>query len=238
MVGYMNLEEQTDADFGRARRKAMLRRAMARLRRDPLSERPPCFEETRTRLSARGRVYRGLRVVRPKDVVGSVGRCSEFDRTFLPARASTEERWKRIDRAFHRAEEFPPVSLYKLGDAYFVLDGNHRVSVYRFHGVEWMDAEVTEFQAPSSIPSPKERGRADESSRKGGSKVHETMDFRIAKQRHEEMLREAEMNRLAKALRVANKQRTHINRTSTLTWELKRIAGRLLKLLKASRVTR
>ena len=43
----------------------------------------------------------------------------------------------------------PPVTLYKLGDDYFVQDGHHRVSVYRFHGVEWLDAEVTEFRIPN-----------------------------------------------------------------------------------------
>ena len=40
------------------------------------------------------------------------------------------------------------MTLYKLGDDYFVQDGHHRVSVARFHGVEWMDAEVTEFWSP------------------------------------------------------------------------------------------
>jgi hypothetical protein len=53
-----------------------------------------------------------------------------------------------MDRAFHRGEELPPVSLYKLDEYDFVLDGNHRVSVYRYHGVEWIDADVTEFRAP------------------------------------------------------------------------------------------
>jgi hypothetical protein len=28
-----------------------------------------------------------------------------------------------------------------------VSDGNHRVSVARFHGVEWIDAEVTEAKS-------------------------------------------------------------------------------------------
>jgi hypothetical protein len=28
-----------------------------------------------------------------------------------------------------------------------VIDGNHRVSVARFHGVEWIDAEVTESKS-------------------------------------------------------------------------------------------
>jgi hypothetical protein len=41
------------------------------------------------------------------------------------------------------------VSLYKVGSFYFVLDGHHRVSVAHYHGIEWIDAEVTEFNAPS-----------------------------------------------------------------------------------------
>lgn len=40
------------------------------------------------------------------------------------------------------------MSLYKIDEYYFVLDGNHRVSVYRYHGVEWIDADVTEFRTP------------------------------------------------------------------------------------------
>ena len=50
---------------------------------------------------------------------------------------------------FRLGEELPPVSLYKIGALYFVEDGNHRVSVARYHGVEWVDAEaeVTEFRA-------------------------------------------------------------------------------------------
>ncbi len=149
MVGFMSLDEQVDADFARACRKAFLRRLSARLRGDPVSERPPCFEEARRRLGARGGIRRGRRVVRSKDIVGSVGRCAEFDGAFLPTRASVGERWKRVDRAFHRAEELPPVSLYEAGGSYFVLDGNHRVSVYRYHGVGWVDAHVTEFGARS-----------------------------------------------------------------------------------------
>ena len=66
----------------------------------------------------------------------------------LPARADVGTRWKRIDRAFHRGVVLPPVSLYKIGDAYFVEDGNHRVSVARYHGVRWIDADVVELRNP------------------------------------------------------------------------------------------
>ena len=147
MVGYMSLEEQVDVDFTRARRRAFLRRVMARLRNDRGSNGLPCFEDLRKRLGVVGGIRVGRRVVRVEQIVGSVGRSSEFDRIFLPTKASVGERWKRIDRAFHRGEELPPVSLYKIGDSYFVADGNHRVSVARYHGVEWIDAEVTEFRS-------------------------------------------------------------------------------------------
>ena len=162
MVGYMNLEERVNADFVRARWRSSFRRLRTRLLNGRALDRLPCFDDARRRLGARGGVYRGLRVVRSTDVVGSVGRCSEFDRSFLPARASTEPRWKRVDRLFHLGkDEFPPVILYKIGDAYFVLDGNHRVSVARFHGVEWVDAVVTEFgaslrAAPKRLDIPEE----------------------------------------------------------------------------------
>jgi hypothetical protein len=137
MVGYINLEEQVDRDFSLARRKALLGRIGARLRRrDAASERLLCFDEVREISRAVGRVYRGTRPVPVEQIRGSVGRSSEFDRGFMPVRDSAEGRWKRVDRAFHRGEALPPVSLYKLGGFYFVLDGHHRVSVARYHGVE------------------------------------------------------------------------------------------------------
>ncbi len=92
MVGYVNVEEQVAADFSHARRKAILRRLASRLRRDPTLVTPPCFGEVSTRLGARGGVSCGRRVVRSTDIVGSVGRCSDFDGAFLPAKADVEER--------------------------------------------------------------------------------------------------------------------------------------------------
>ena len=148
MFGYM-LEEQVDKDFGVARRKALLGQISARLRRDAAPSRLLCFDNLGKIPGASARVYRGMRTVPVGQIGGSVGRCSEFDRDFMPAKASVKESWKRIDRAFHRGEELPPVSLYKVGGFYFVLDGHHRVSVAHYHGVEWIDAEVTEFGASS-----------------------------------------------------------------------------------------
>jgi hypothetical protein len=145
MIPYMNLNEQVDTDFIRARRRARLRAIVARFRRVHASNRLLSFDEVKRELVADNRLYRGMKVVEVDGIVGSVGRWRDFDRSFLPARASMGERWKRIDRAFQRGEDLPPVELYKIGDAYFVVDGHHRVSVARYHEVPTVEAAVAEF---------------------------------------------------------------------------------------------
>ncbi len=146
MIPYMNLEAQVDSDFSRARRRAFLKRIVARLRKDLVSNQLLSFDEVRRALLAHNRTYLGQRIVEVKKIVGSVGRQGDFDRSFLPTRASVAARWKRIDRAFHGTEELPPVSLYKIEERYFVLDGHHRVSVARYHDVATIDAEVVELR--------------------------------------------------------------------------------------------
>ncbi|HEX4993171.1 MAG TPA: hypothetical protein VFV45_08040 [Rubrobacteraceae bacterium] len=146
MIGYMSIEEQVDKDFVRARHRALAGRVVALLRgegEDLLS-----FDEVRRVSRANGGLRRGRREVEVRRIVGSVGRYRQFDRNFMPRKASLRDKWERVDRAFVRGEELPPVSLYKIGDAYFVEDGNHRVSVARYQGVEMIDAEVTELLTP------------------------------------------------------------------------------------------
>ena len=149
----MDPHEQSDRDFSRARRRAFLRRIGAYLRRDPGSNQLLSFEEVKGVLGAVSQVYLGLREVPVSKIVGSVGRHRDFDRAFLPSKPALGTRWRRIDEIMHRAEELPPVSLYKIGDAYFVQDGNHRVSVARQQGVEMIDAEVIELRSRVPVDS-------------------------------------------------------------------------------------
>ncbi len=144
----MDLNEQVDWDFSRALRKARLRRLVLRLRgKLAACGILPSFDEVQAALRAYNRVRRGRRVVDLQKIVGSVGRSRDFDSSFMPLRAAAGERWKRVDLAFYRDQALPPVSLYKLGDAYFVEDGNHRISVARYHGVPDVEADVTELWA-------------------------------------------------------------------------------------------
>jgi hypothetical protein len=63
----------------------------------------------------------------------------------MPRSDALKQRWSRIDQAISQAIELPPVDLYKIGDIYFVRDGNHRVSVARQQGQAYIDAFVTEL---------------------------------------------------------------------------------------------
>ena len=149
----MDLHEQSERDFSRARRKAFLRRIGAYLRRDPASNQLLSFDEVKGALGVVSQNYLGPREVPVAKIIGSVGRHRDFDRTFLPSKPDLSTRWRRIDEIMHRAEELPPVSLYKIGDAYFVQDGNHRVSVARQQGVEMIDAEVVELRSRVPVDS-------------------------------------------------------------------------------------
>jgi hypothetical protein len=151
MVDLMNLEDQVDLDFTVARRRARLGRLKTRLlrRRDTRST-LLSPQELRRSVPASGTMYRGRRTVEVSMIVGSVGKHEQFDQNFMPLPKASAEKWKRIDRAFRRGQELPPVSLLELGGDYFVNDGHHRVSVARFHGGEWIDAEVTKSKSLST----------------------------------------------------------------------------------------
>lgn len=129
--------------FDEAHRKALLAALLDTIRRqstDMLS-----FEEVRARLNVRGQRYIGHQTVLVDHIVGSEGRYSDFDRRFLPRSRAIKRRWANISRAMLNKEYLPPVDLYKIGDIYFVRDGNHRVSAARDQGQEYIDAVVTEL---------------------------------------------------------------------------------------------
>ncbi|MCX6017061.1 MAG: DUF4032 domain-containing protein, partial [Chloroflexi bacterium] len=106
--------------------------------------------EVHDKLGLRGLIRRGVHTIPVDKIVGSVGRYGDFDNAFLPTSNALSDRWRKINRAFYDDINLPPVTVYMVGGAYFVLDGNHRVSVAREHGVQFLDAEV--FEAVTRAP--------------------------------------------------------------------------------------
>ncbi len=103
------------------------------------------FEEVRQRLQIRGQRDLGVCTVPIDHIVGSEGRYTDFDRHFLPRSDHIRERWMNVDRAAEQYIELPPVDLYKIGEVYFVRDGNHRISVARRNHQQYIDANVVEL---------------------------------------------------------------------------------------------
>ena len=132
------------ADFNAARTKAVFRELLALLTGRP--NKLLAYDEVREKLRLGGPIYRGVQTVPLRQIVGSVNRYTEFDRAFLPLQTHTAKRWQRVNRAWYEDVSLPPILLYQVGEVYFVVDGNHRVSVAREQGQEFIDAEVRECQ--------------------------------------------------------------------------------------------
>lgn len=102
------------------------------------------YDEVREKLKASGGSLRGLREIPLDAIVGSVGRYTDFTRSFLPRHDSDAYRWAGVQLATTGLVGLPAIEVYKIGDVYFVLDGNHRVSVARQLGATHIEAYVTE----------------------------------------------------------------------------------------------
>lgn len=94
----------------------------------------------------------GLRQIPIQAIVGSVGRYQDFSRTFLPRLESDQDRWVSVGAAAPAIGDLPPIDVYKLGENYFVLDGNHRVSVARQQGLDYIDAYVIDVRTRVPLP--------------------------------------------------------------------------------------
>ncbi len=109
------------------------------------------YEEVLKHIPMRGQNYVGVRQIETDQIIGSVSRYHDFDRAFLPRQTHTRSRWESIDRAHFKQIILPPIEVYKIGDAFFIKDGNHRVSVAREKGQAFIDAYVTEIHTPGRV---------------------------------------------------------------------------------------
>ncbi len=130
-------------DFRRARSRADLQQVIARLTgrsADLLS-----YEEVRQKIKAKKIGERKLKQIPLDAIVGSVGRYQDFTRTFLPRQDADEGRWTRVRESMLGPRGMRPIDVYQIGEVYFVLDGNHRVSVARQLGATRIPAYVVEL---------------------------------------------------------------------------------------------
>ncbi|MFN2134469.1 MAG: hypothetical protein ACK2UK_00855 [Candidatus Promineifilaceae bacterium] len=137
-------------EFRAARRQAALKAALARLQGDSLAL--LSFYEVAKQLKVTGQVDRGVREIPLDRIVGSVGRYDDFDRSFLPLKDHDAKRWASVRIAAADPAALPPIEVYQIGTAYFVVDGNHRVSIALRLGLDYLDAHVVEIRSRVPLP--------------------------------------------------------------------------------------
>jgi hypothetical protein len=135
-------------DWERARRRAWMGRLLS-LFTGPHQE-LLSFEDVREKLRLFQNYYKGMYDIPLDQIVGSVDRYQDFTREFLPLIEGDARRWQRV-AALQRSTGLPPVELYKVGEVYFVKDGNHRVSVMQQLGAKTVEAHVWEYPTPLKI---------------------------------------------------------------------------------------
>jgi hypothetical protein len=133
-------EMEAERAFARARRER--RRASLGhrvLRRCAECARLAVFDEN---LSG-GSGAPGLREIPLYAIGGTLepNRAADFDGDFRPS-GRTRSRWMRVWLAEQLGTVLPPISVVRVGDAYAVRDGHHRVSVARARGALAISAVV------------------------------------------------------------------------------------------------
>lgn len=144
-MNYLEIKEA----FIKARRQADLADLVARLRgrdNDLLN-----YDEVRRALRGAPSSSPELQLVPVTAIVGTVGRQADFTRAFLPRNDGSQERWATVYQRMLDPGGLPPIQLFRIGDAYFVQDGHHRVSIARQLGMTDIDAYVTEVQAQTAL---------------------------------------------------------------------------------------
>jgi len=142
------LTAQSNRDFTLARQRAFIEDWLTYLR--GRSNALLSFDEVQQNLHLKDSAYKGLQDIEVEKIVGSTGRYRDFTRTFLPKSSQTEDRWRSL-HAMSEQMGFPPIEVYKVGEVYFVRDGNHRVSVARTSNVKTIEAYVIEYNSVITV---------------------------------------------------------------------------------------
>lgn len=134
--------------FRQARRKAELRALLSKIMKtqDDLL----VFDEVRKTLALAHPKIEKVKDIPLDSIVGTVSRYHDFNRQFYPRMDSDEDRWARV-KELMEVKGLDPIEVYQVGDVYFVLDGNHRVSVARQLEAGTIEAYVKEFRTPVEV---------------------------------------------------------------------------------------
>jgi ADP-ribose pyrophosphatase YjhB (NUDIX family) len=142
-MGPMYSENISNQNFRTARMRSFFKSIYSRLKRE--DDCLPALGEILDITNAKNEKYVGLCSIPVANIIGSEGRYEDFNKDFFPKKERLRSRWSAIDQILEQDQPLPAISVFKIDEYYFVRDGNHRVSVAKSRGQEFIDAEVTEY---------------------------------------------------------------------------------------------
>lgn len=149
----MNFEQaQTEEDFSKARNKAFFNEIQHLL--SPEEASLISLNDVKQLIRPVNETYLGMKVIPIDKIIGSEGRYKDFDNNFFPKSSHLRNRWEHVDEAAIKEINLPPIKVYEIAGLYFVRDGNHRVSVAKARGTEFIDAEVVTLQSEIKLKKP------------------------------------------------------------------------------------
>lgn len=143
---------QAESDFSKARNKALFNEIQHLL--SPEEASLISLNDVKQMIKPINETYVGMKVIPINKIVGSEGRYHDFDNNFFPKSSHLKNRWQHVDEAAIQQINLPPIKVYEISGLYFVRDGNHRVSVAKTRGTEFIDAEVVSLQSEIKLKQP------------------------------------------------------------------------------------
>jgi nucleotide-binding universal stress UspA family protein len=133
-------------DFQSAHLRAKLQGVLARV--TGRSNELLSYEDIASKLKLQGRSDKGIQMIPVDAIIGSVGRYTDFTRTFLPRHREDQQRWANVKAISLDpiSTGLPHIEVYKVSEVYFVIDGHHRVSIAQQENWKAIEAHVIEIQ--------------------------------------------------------------------------------------------
>lgn len=143
---------QSEEDFNKAHNKAFINDILHFL--SPEEASLISLNDVKQMIKPINETYVGMKVIPIEKIVGSEGRYNDFDNRFFPKSSHLKNRWEHVDEAAIKSINLPPIKVYEIAGLYFVRDGNHRVSVAKSRGTEFIDAEIVSLQSEIVLKKP------------------------------------------------------------------------------------